>query len=94
MYFKFQFRLFSILQKCDTSKSGTLEDSEIKYFYDLLTYREEIDVIFKKYAHDEEHMSSEDLLNFLEREQRETVDLNFAQKIIEKHEMDETGNGT
>lgn len=83
-----------ILQKCDASKSGTLEGTEIKQFYELLTYREEVDVIFKKYGHYKEQMSAEDLLDFLQHEQREPVGLEYAHKIIEKYEVDETGNGT
>ncbi|KAI7792763.1 1-phosphatidylinositol 4,5-bisphosphate phosphodiesterase delta-1a isoform X2 [Triplophysa rosa] len=79
-----------LFTKCDTSKSGTLEDSEIKHFYELLTYREEVDVIFKKYGHYKEQMSSDDLLNFLQHEQREPVGLEYAHKIIEKYEVDET----
>lgn len=83
-----------ILQKCDTSNSGTLEDSEIKYFYDLLTYREEIDEIFKKSSNGKEKMSTDDLLNFIQDEQREPVGPDYAKKIIDKYEVDETGNET
>ncbi|KAI2649015.1 1-phosphatidylinositol 4,5-bisphosphate phosphodiesterase delta-1 [Labeo rohita] len=79
-----------LFKKCDTSNSGTLEGSEIKHFYDLLTYREEIDVIYKKYATSNGQMSSADLLNFLQIEQREPVSLDYAQKLIMKYEMDET----
>ncbi|XP_052451825.1 1-phosphatidylinositol 4,5-bisphosphate phosphodiesterase delta-1a isoform X1 [Carassius gibelio] len=79
-----------LFKKCDTSNSGTLEGSEIKYFYDLLTYREEIDVIYGKYANTNGQMSSGDLLNFLQNEQRESVSLEYAKKLIEKYEVDET----
>lgn len=51
-------------------------------------------MIFKKSAHDKEQMSSDDLLNFLQCEQRESVGLDYAHRIIEKYEVDETGNGT
>ncbi|XP_026093951.1 1-phosphatidylinositol 4,5-bisphosphate phosphodiesterase delta-1-like isoform X1 [Carassius auratus] len=79
-----------LFKKCDTSMSNTLEGSEIKLFYDLLTYREEIDVIYAKYAHTNGQMSSSDLLNFLQYEQREPVSLEYVQKLIEKYEVDET----
>lgn len=85
---------YLILQKCDTSISGTLEGSEIKHFYDLLTHREEIDVIYGKYASTNGQMSSGDLLNFLQNEQRESVSLEYAKKLIEKYEVDETGKLT
>ncbi|XP_052398784.1 1-phosphatidylinositol 4,5-bisphosphate phosphodiesterase delta-1-like isoform X2 [Carassius gibelio] len=79
-----------LFKKCDTSMSNTLEGSEIKLFYDLLTYREEIDVIYAKYAHTNGQISSSDLLNFLQYEQREPVSLEYVQKLIEKYEVDET----
>ncbi|XP_073686432.1 1-phosphatidylinositol 4,5-bisphosphate phosphodiesterase delta-1a isoform X2 [Garra rufa] len=79
-----------LFKKCDTSNSNTLEGSEIKHFYDLLTYREEVNVIYEKYASTNGQMSSADLLNFLHCEQREPVSLDYAQKLIEKYEMDET----
>ncbi len=85
---------YLILQKCDASNSGTLEGSEIKHFYDLLTHREEIDVIYGKYASTNGQMSSGDLLNFLQKEQREPVSLEYAKKLIEKYEVDETGKHT
>ncbi|XP_041824660.1 1-phosphatidylinositol 4,5-bisphosphate phosphodiesterase delta-1a isoform X2 [Melanotaenia boesemani] len=79
-----------LFKKCDTSKSGTLEDDEIKQFYDLLTYREEIDVIYRKYAQTEGQMSTRDFMNFLLNEQREQVTIEHAQKLIEKYEVDGT----
>uniref|UniRef100_A0A7N8XSH8 Phosphoinositide phospholipase C n=1 Tax=Mastacembelus armatus TaxID=205130 RepID=A0A7N8XSH8_9TELE len=39
-----------IFRKCDESNSGTLEGPEIKKFYELLTKREEIYVIYGTYA--------------------------------------------
>lgn len=80
-----------VTQKCDASNSGTLEGSEIKHFYDLLTQREEIDVIYGDYAQTEGQMSAGDLLGFLLREQREQVSMQDALKLIEKYEVDETG---
>ncbi|KAM9332467.1 1-phosphatidylinositol 4,5-bisphosphate phosphodiesterase delta-1a isoform 2-T2 [Pholidichthys leucotaenia] len=79
-----------LFKKCDKSNSGSLEDSEIKHFYDLLTCREEIDVIYGTYAQTEGQMSSRDLLNFLLNEQREKVTVGDALKLIEKYEVDET----
>lgn len=78
-------------QRCDKSNSGSLEGSEIKHFYDLLTHREEIDVIYGKYAETEGQMSTRDLLNFLLNEQREQASFEDALKLIEKYEMDGTG---
>uniref|UniRef100_A0A672NZD2 Phosphoinositide phospholipase C n=1 Tax=Sinocyclocheilus grahami TaxID=75366 RepID=A0A672NZD2_SINGR len=79
-----------LFKKCDTSNSGTLEGSEIKHFYDLLTYREEMDAIYGKYASTNGQISSSDLLNFLQKEQKEPVSLEHAKKLIEKYEVDET----
>ncbi|KAM4544418.1 1-phosphatidylinositol 4,5-bisphosphate phosphodiesterase delta-1a isoform 2-T2 [Fundulus diaphanus] len=79
-----------IFKKCDTSNSGTLEDLEIKQFYDLLTHREEVDVIYNNYAKTEGEMSTSDLLNFLLNEQREQATPASALKLIEKYEPDET----
>ncbi|XP_058486582.1 1-phosphatidylinositol 4,5-bisphosphate phosphodiesterase delta-1a isoform X2 [Solea solea] len=79
-----------IFKKCDKSNSGTLEGAEIEHFYELLTHREEIDVIYGNYAHTEGQMSANDLLDFLLNEQREQATMNDALKLIEKHEIDET----
>eukprot|EP00066_Takifugu_rubripes_P004591 XP_003968055.1 PREDICTED: 1-phosphatidylinositol 4,5-bisphosphate phosphodiesterase delta-1 isoform X1 [Takifugu rubripes] len=79
-----------IFKKCDKSNSGSLEGSEIEHFYDLLTQREEINVIYDKYAATEGQMSSKDLLNFLLNEQREQVNLHDAVRLIEKYEVDQT----
>ncbi|XP_059900633.1 1-phosphatidylinositol 4,5-bisphosphate phosphodiesterase delta-1a isoform X2 [Gadus macrocephalus] len=83
-----------LFKKCDKSKSGSLEGPEIKHYYDLLTHREEIDVMFKKYANSEGHMSARDLLTFLLTEQREQVGLGHAVTLINKYEMDETAKQT
>ncbi|XP_056868721.1 1-phosphatidylinositol 4,5-bisphosphate phosphodiesterase delta-1a isoform X1 [Takifugu flavidus] len=79
-----------IFKKCDESNSGSLEGSEIEHFYNLLTQREEINVIYDKYAATEGQMSSKDLLNFLLNEQREQVNLHDAVRLIEKYEVDQT----
>lgn len=68
-----------------------MEGDEIKHFYDLLTQREEIDVIYNKYARTEGQMSSTDLLNFLLNEQREQATLHDAARLIEKYEVDQKG---
>lgn len=79
-----------IFKKCDKSKSGTLEGKEIAEFYELLTHRQEIDVIYGKYARTEGQMSAKDLLSFLLNEQREEATMQDAVKLIDKYEMDET----
>ncbi|KAM9337409.1 1-phosphatidylinositol 4,5-bisphosphate phosphodiesterase delta-1a isoform 1-T1 [Symphorus nematophorus] len=79
-----------IFKKCDKSNSGSLEGPEIKHFYDLLTQREEIDVIYGNYSETEGQMSARDLLNFLLNEQREQASMEDALKLIEKYEVDGT----
>ncbi|KAJ8337237.1 hypothetical protein SKAU_G00384570 [Synaphobranchus kaupii] len=78
-----------LFEKCDHSKSGYLEGPEIEHFYKLLTEREEIDVIYGKYAGTDGQMSSTDLLNFLLKEQRESASVDDALKLIEKYEVDD-----
>ncbi|XP_053507674.1 1-phosphatidylinositol 4,5-bisphosphate phosphodiesterase delta-1b isoform X1 [Ictalurus furcatus] len=79
-----------LFEKCDQSKTGLLEGKEIKLFYEILTDREEIGVIYETYAKTEGLMSAADLLDFLVKEQREKVDLTHAAQLIEKYEVDET----
>ncbi|XP_062843280.1 1-phosphatidylinositol 4,5-bisphosphate phosphodiesterase delta-1b isoform X2 [Trichomycterus rosablanca] len=79
-----------LYEKCDKSKSGYLEGEEIKYFYEILTDREEIDVIYRAYAKSKGLMSAANLLDFLQKEQKEQVDLDHAVQLIEKYELDET----
>ncbi|XP_072524966.1 1-phosphatidylinositol 4,5-bisphosphate phosphodiesterase delta-1b isoform X2 [Salminus brasiliensis] len=78
-----------LFEKCDQSKSGFLEIMEIKHFYEILTQREEIDVIYGEYAKTDGVMSAANLLEFLVKEQREQVDLSYAGRLIEKYEVDE-----
>ncbi|XP_028282564.1 1-phosphatidylinositol 4,5-bisphosphate phosphodiesterase delta-1-like isoform X2 [Parambassis ranga] len=78
-----------LFKKCDTSNSGSLAGEEIERFYNLLTHREEIDVIYGEYAKTTGFMSPEDLVSFLMKEQMEKATLADAHKIIEKHEPDE-----
>ncbi|XP_036939376.1 1-phosphatidylinositol 4,5-bisphosphate phosphodiesterase delta-1b isoform X2 [Acanthopagrus latus] len=82
-----------LFAKCDTSKSGYLSGAEIEHFYDLLTHREEIDVIYGEYAKTTGFMSPENLVDFLMKEQREKATLADAHKIIEKYELDENAKG-
>lgn len=77
------------LQKCDKSKSGFLDGEEIEHFYNLLTRREEIDVIYGEYARTKGFMSPENLVEFLMKEQREKASLADAHNIIKKYEPDE-----
>uniref|UniRef100_A0A8C1Q7L2 Phosphoinositide phospholipase C n=1 Tax=Cyprinus carpio TaxID=7962 RepID=A0A8C1Q7L2_CYPCA len=81
--------LFPLFQKCDESKCGFLEGKEIEHFYEILTQREEIDVIYGEYAKTDGLMSAADLLNFLLNEQKEDVSQNDALQLIEKYELDE-----
>ncbi|KAM7401228.1 hypothetical protein PAMA_005424 [Pampus argenteus] len=78
-----------LFKECDKSKSGYLSGEEIEHFYDLLTHREEIEVIYGKYAQTMGFMSPENLLEFLMKEQREKTTLADAHKIIDKYEPDE-----
>lgn len=78
-----------LFKKCDKSNSGYLAGEEIEHFYDLLTHREEIDVIYGEYAKTTGFMSPENLVDFLMKEQRQKATLADAHKIIEKHEPDE-----
>ncbi|KAI4888029.1 hypothetical protein NFI96_034696 [Prochilodus magdalenae] len=80
----------ALFERCDTSKSGTLEGEEIKHFYELLTDREEINVIYGRYAQTEGHMSAADLLDFLTTEQKESRSLDDVKDLIDKYEPDET----
>ncbi len=81
----------SIIQECDKSKSGYLSGEEIEHFYDLLTHREEIDVIYGEYARTTGFMSPENLVDFLMKEQRQEATVAEAHSIIEKFEPDENG---
>ncbi len=83
-----------LFQKCDKSKCGFLEGKEIEHFYEILTQRVEIDVIYGEYAKTDGLMSAADLLNFLLKEQREDVSQNDALQLIEKYELDENGNAS
>ncbi|KAL7842838.1 hypothetical protein SRHO_G00245270 [Serrasalmus rhombeus] len=79
-----------LIEKCDQSKCGSLDGEEIQHFYEILTQREEIDVIYGAYAKTEGMLSAANLLDFLQKEQKEQVDLSYAAQLIEKYEVDET----
>ncbi|XP_017276407.1 1-phosphatidylinositol 4,5-bisphosphate phosphodiesterase delta-1 isoform X2 [Kryptolebias marmoratus] len=78
-----------LFKKCDTSNSGYLAGKEIEHFYNLLTQREEIDVIYGEYAQNTGFMSAKNLVDFLMKEQREKATLADGQRIIETFEPDE-----
>ncbi|XP_055007621.1 1-phosphatidylinositol 4,5-bisphosphate phosphodiesterase delta-1-like isoform X2 [Boleophthalmus pectinirostris] len=78
-----------LFKKCDTSKSGYLSGEEIKHLYDLLTDREEIDVIYGEYAKSTGYMNPDNLVEFLMKEQREKASLIDAHRIIDQCEPDE-----
>lgn len=86
-----QSKPFSLSKQCDESKCGYLDGKEIEHFYKILTTRQEIDVIFEEYAKTKDVISAEDLLNFLNKEQREAVGLNHALALIDKYEPDTSG---
>ena len=79
------------LQQCDASKSGYLSGAEIERFYELLTQRPEIDIIYSEYARTTGLMSAADLQQFLVQEQREEATLADAHALIDKYEPDEKG---
>uniref|UniRef100_A0A3Q3AD51 Phosphoinositide phospholipase C n=1 Tax=Kryptolebias marmoratus TaxID=37003 RepID=A0A3Q3AD51_KRYMA len=80
-------------KKCNKSEGRYLEGEEIKHFYDLLTHREEIEVIFQSYAQSDGQMSARDLMNFLLNEQREHSPLAFffSKKAKEQKRMTKDG---
>ncbi|XP_038156449.1 1-phosphatidylinositol 4,5-bisphosphate phosphodiesterase delta-1b isoform X1 [Cyprinodon tularosa] len=78
-----------LFKQCDKSNSGYLAGAEIEHFYDLLTHREEIDVIYGEFAKTTGFMSAQNLVEFLMKEQREKATLADAKQIIEKNEPDE-----
>ncbi|CAL8278209.1 unnamed protein product [Lota lota] len=78
-----------LFKKCDTSKSGYLSGEEIERFYDLLTQRPEINVIYSEYARTAGFMSAENLQEFLVQEQREEATLAHAHALIDKYEPDD-----
>ncbi|XP_033838586.1 1-phosphatidylinositol 4,5-bisphosphate phosphodiesterase delta-1-like isoform X1 [Periophthalmus magnuspinnatus] len=78
-----------LFKKCDTSKTGYLSGEEIKHLYELLTDREEIDVIYGEYARTTGYMNPDNLVEFLMKEQREKASLTDAHRIIDQCEPDD-----
>ncbi|XP_029309358.1 1-phosphatidylinositol 4,5-bisphosphate phosphodiesterase delta-1-like [Cottoperca gobio] len=78
-----------LFEKCDKSNSGYLAGEEIQHFYNLLTHREELDVIYGEYAKTTGFMSPQNLVDFLIKEQIEKATLADAHNIIHKYEPDE-----
>ncbi|XP_056451897.1 1-phosphatidylinositol 4,5-bisphosphate phosphodiesterase delta-1b isoform X2 [Gadus chalcogrammus] len=78
-----------LFKQCDASKSGYLAGAEIERFYELLTQRPEIDVIYSEYARTTGLMSAADLQQFLVQEQREEATLADGHALIDKYEPDE-----
>nr|XP_033787632.1 1-phosphatidylinositol 4,5-bisphosphate phosphodiesterase delta-1 isoform X2 [Geotrypetes seraphini] len=79
-----------IFEKCDRSKTQSLEDDEIEEFYKLLTEREEIQVIFSTFEASDGLITVENLVKFLKEEQREEdITSECAVSLIEKYEPSE-----
>ncbi|XP_076985919.1 1-phosphatidylinositol 4,5-bisphosphate phosphodiesterase delta-1 isoform X2 [Tamandua tetradactyla] len=80
-----------IFRECDHSKTDSLEDEEIEAFYKMLTQREEIDRIFTEAAGSGETLSVDQLVAFLQQEQREEgAGPALALSLIERYEPSET----
>lgn len=82
------------LQECDRSQTDSLEDEEIEAFYKMLTQREEIDRTFAEAAGSRETLSVDQLVTFLQHQQREeAAGPALALSLIERYEPSETGEG-
>lgn len=82
------------MQECDHSQTDSLEDEEIEAFYKMLTQREEIDHIFAEAAGSRETLSVDQLVTFLQHQQREEeAGPALALSLIERYEPSETGEG-
>lgn len=80
------------LQECDHSQTDSLEDEEIEAFYKMLTQREEIDRAFAEAAGSAETLSVDQLVTFLQHQQREeAAGPALALSLIERYEPSETG---
>lgn len=80
------------LQECDHSQTDSLEDDEIEAFYKMLTQRAEIDRTFAEAAGSGETLSVDQLVNFLQHQQREeAAGPALALSLIERYEPSETG---
>ncbi|XP_078280353.1 1-phosphatidylinositol 4,5-bisphosphate phosphodiesterase delta-1-like [Rhinoraja longicauda] len=76
-----------LFKKCDKSKDGSLHGKEIEDFYKLVTEREEVSTIFSTYSNKDRLMSTEKLVEFLRKEQRENVTQEHAAKLIKDYEV-------
>ncbi|XP_025769084.1 1-phosphatidylinositol 4,5-bisphosphate phosphodiesterase delta-1 isoform X2 [Puma concolor] len=83
-----------IFRECDRSQTDSLEDEEIEAFYKMLTQREEIDRTFAEAAGSRETLSVDQLVTFLQHQQREeAAGPALALSLIERYEPSETGEG-
>ncbi|KAM9076373.1 1-phosphatidylinositol 4,5-bisphosphate phosphodiesterase delta-1 isoform 2-T2 [Megaptera novaeangliae] len=80
-----------IFRECDHSQTDSLEDEEIEMFYKILTHRKEIDLTFKEAAGSGETLSVDQLVIFLQHQQREeAAGPALALSLIERYEPSET----
>ncbi|KAM9187329.1 1-phosphatidylinositol 4,5-bisphosphate phosphodiesterase delta-1 isoform 1-T1 [Dugong dugon] len=80
-----------IFRECDRSQTDSLEDEEIEVFYKMLTQRGEIDHIFAEAAGSGETLSVDQLVKFLQHQQREAAaEPAMAVSLIERYEPSET----
>uniref|UniRef100_A0A8C0E8C5 Phosphoinositide phospholipase C n=1 Tax=Balaenoptera musculus TaxID=9771 RepID=A0A8C0E8C5_BALMU len=80
-----------IFRECDHSQTDSLEDEEIETFYKILTHRKEIDLTFKEAAGSGETLSVDQLVIFLQHQQREeAAGPALALSLIERYEPSET----
>ncbi|XP_024612128.1 1-phosphatidylinositol 4,5-bisphosphate phosphodiesterase delta-1 [Neophocaena asiaeorientalis asiaeorientalis] len=81
-----------IFRECDHSQTNSLEDEEIETFYKILTQRKEIDLTFKEAAGSGETLSVDQLVVFLQHQQREeAAGPALALSLIERYEPSEMG---
>uniref|UniRef100_G3U5K1 Phosphoinositide phospholipase C n=1 Tax=Loxodonta africana TaxID=9785 RepID=G3U5K1_LOXAF len=79
-----------IFKECDRSQTDSLE-GEIEVFYKMLTQREEIDRIFAEATGSGEILSVDQLVKFLQHQQREeAAGPALALSLIERYEPSET----
>ncbi|XP_072364166.1 1-phosphatidylinositol 4,5-bisphosphate phosphodiesterase delta-1a isoform X2 [Scyliorhinus torazame] len=78
-----------LFSKCDKSKDGNIHGKEIEEFYKLVTEREEIKTIFEAYCDKDRVLTLEKLTEFLRKEQRENVNAEYADQLIQQYELNE-----
>ncbi|KAG8521609.1 1-phosphatidylinositol 4,5-bisphosphate phosphodiesterase delta-1, partial [Galemys pyrenaicus] len=80
-----------IFRECDHSQTDSLEDEEIETFYKKLTQREEIDRTFVEAADSGETLSVDQLVKFLQHQQREEdAGPTLALSLINRYEPNES----